>query len=429
MVLLDRLKRYWMRAAWAVVDQGSLPLSQLVLTPLLLARLGRPGFGLWALCLTIISMSPLLSLGAGMATTKHVAADLAAEDRSSAIRTIRAALTIACGCGLLATLAAAYLAPAAAAALFGQMGPPAVTARVLLWSGIVAAIQEVDSVFAGALRGAERFDAGAQIEVAGRAAMVLLLGVLAARSPTASAMLEGLTGVVACKAVAKAWRVAALLGSARCCLPTFAAAPIRRVLRFGAWHWLQTAGTVSFGAADQLLVGGLFGGVALAGYSACLQLSQVVHVLPSVMLQVVFPRVSALGASLDARRGNEILRSATLLAFGVAGALALALALFGSDLLRLWVGAAFAAENARLLLVLVLAHLLLSLNIGGYFVLLGSGRPAVSARVVLLAGACQTLTAIVLAQFGLVALACSRFVYALITSSLYRLARYPTRDE
>jgi hypothetical protein len=100
----------------------------------------------------------------------------------------------------------------------------------------------------------------------------------------------------------------------------------------------------------------------------------------------------------------------------------------GRGLLTWWLGVAFAAEHATLLVVLVLAHVMLAGNVGAYFVLLGSGRPAVSARVVIAAGALQTAAAVLLAPFGLVALACSRFVYAGMTALLYPLARYPLRD-
>jgi len=425
--LLQRLRRHGPRAAWAVVDQGSLPISQLVLTPILLARLGRPGFGLWALSATILGMSQLLSVGAGMATTRHVAADLAKNDRPAAIQAIRAALTIAVAGSLTACLVAAEIAPAVAGTLLAQMGSPPATARVLFLSVIAAAVQEIDAVFSGALRGAERFDIAARIEAGMRIVMVMALTLLVTQSPNVTWLLVGLIGMIAGKAVVKAWRVAKLLGSPLCCLPSFAAGAVRRMLLFGTWHWVQTAGSVLFSAADQLLVGGMFGAAALAGYSVCLQVAQVVHLLPSVMLQIVVPRVSALGTSLDAQRSNEILRAATLFAISVAALLAIAEILCGPSLLRHWIGADFAAENRSLLVALVLAHLLLAANIGPYFVLLGSGRPAVSARVVVLAGGLQATAAVLLAPLGLVAVACSRFVYALATSTLYPLARYPTR--
>jgi O-antigen/teichoic acid export membrane protein len=185
---------------------------------------------------------------------------------------------------------------------------------------------------------------------------------------------------------------------------------------------------VLFTATDQLLIGSLLGAASLTRYSVCLQIAQYVHMLPSVMMQVIFPRVSALGPALGPRRGNEILRSVTVLAISIALMLGLPVIVFAYPLLRVWIGADFAADNYLLLIVLAVVHIALAVNIGGYFVLLGSGRSARSAGIVLAAGAAQSAFAIVIAPFGILAVACNRFLYALLTSFLYRAARFKTHD-
>ena len=62
----------WLRAhsgrgAWAVAEQGINPLVQLTLTPWFLHVLGREDFGVWMFSLTLLGMSQLVSLGAGIA--------------------------------------------------------------------------------------------------------------------------------------------------------------------------------------------------------------------------------------------------------------------------------------------------------------------------------------------------------------------------
>jgi O-antigen/teichoic acid export membrane protein len=94
------------RAAWAVADQGINPLVQLTITPFLLAALGKGDFASWVLGNTFISMSQLVSFGAGIAAVKHVSADLGKGAQPQAIDAIRAALTIA----ILGGAAAALLA-------------------------------------------------------------------------------------------------------------------------------------------------------------------------------------------------------------------------------------------------------------------------------------------------------------------------------
>jgi O-antigen/teichoic acid export membrane protein len=318
-------------------------------------------------------------------------------------------------------------APAIVAAFFSHMGEPGRIAPIVAASGLAAAIQELDNVYAGAMRGAERFDLCGKVEVPARVVMGAVTVYVAWRSGSVHLSFVALMVMMAFKASLKASQVALLFKNASCYLPSIDRSSLRRVFRFGFWQWLQSAGTVLFSAADQLLIGSLLGAAPLARYSVCLQIAQYVHMLPSVMMQIIFPRVSALGPNLDPRQGNEILRSATLASMGIALTLGLPIILLASPILVLWIGADFAADNHWLLIVLVLVHIALAFNIGGYFVLLGSGRAARSAGIVLAAGAAQSGFAILAAPFGILVVACNRLVYALLTAFLYRAARFRAR--
>jgi O-antigen/teichoic acid export membrane protein len=277
------------------------------------------------------------------------------------------------------------------------------------------------------MRGAERFDLCAAVEVPARIAMGAALAVLSVAPVGLRNLFVCLIIMLVIKAALKGWQVARLFGAASC-WPSAASGPLRRVLSFGSWQWLQSAGTIFFSAADQLLIGGLLGPAALARYSACLQIAQNVHMLPSVMTQVIFPRLSALGPSVDAQRSNEILRTSTIVTVGAALVLAIPLIVLAHPLLGIWIGPRFAAENYRLLIVLVVVHLTLAFNVAPYFVLLGSGRAARSAVIVLMAGAAQFVSAVLAAPLGLFIVACTRFVYSLTTALLYRAARYTSHE-
>jgi len=73
--------------------------------------------------------------------------------------------------------------------------------------------------------------------------------------------------------------------------------------------------------------------------------------------------------------------------------------------------------------LLVIIHIVLAINVGAYFILLGSGESARSAKIVLSAGVAQSVVAIILAPFGLFAFACNRLVYAIGTAFLYKAAQ------
>jgi len=416
------------RAVWALADQGTNPLVQLCLTPLLLSKLGKSEFGVWALANAVLGMSQLVSCGAGIAATKHVSADLGAGERLQAIAAVRASLTIALLGGTAAATLAWRFAGSIAAHLFSRMGNPEHIAPVVALSVLAAAVQEIDNVYAGAMRGAERFDLCAKVEVPARICMGLALALLTMWSTSVHVLFAALTLMLTFKAALKASRLAMLLESARCCLPSFAKAPLRRVFRFGGWQWLQLTGSALFNATDQLLIGGLLGAAALARYSVCLQIAQYVHMLPSVLIQVIFPRISALGARLDPREGNAMLRAATLVSVGIASIVGLPIMVLVYPLLTLWVGHDFAASNGLLLAVLVAVHIALAFSVGAYFVMLGSGRSARSAGIQLAAGTVQVAFAFLVAPLGILAIACSRFLYPLLTSFLYRAAQFETFD-
>jgi O-antigen/teichoic acid export membrane protein len=407
-------------AGWSVLEQGAQPALQLLLTPFLLLTLGRDAFAVWALGMTLLSLSQLVSFGAGFATIKHVSADLGAGQ--PAADAVRAALAVALGGGLTAALLASLLAPRVAGAVFPDLARTGQLVSVLALCGWGALVNEVDTVLACALRGAQRFDLAARTEALCRIIMVLAIAWLGMRGAAVAQLFGAWILLMAVKAAVKATQVARMFGAAAIA-PSPRRAPLQRLLRFGGWQWLQSAGTVFFTSADQLLVGSLLGSAALTRYSVCLQLAQYVHLLPSVMLQVIFPRISARGAALEPARANQILTLATLLGVSAAAVLALPLLLFASPLLTAWVGSAFAAENSRLLSVLVLVHVVLAANIGGYYVLLATGRAARSALVVLGAGVAQIAAIVLAAPFGLLAVAASRFLYSLLTASLFRLAR------
>lgn len=422
-------RKHSANAAWVLADQSAMPLLYLVLTPFLISSLGTAGFGLWILGVTVVGMSQLISLGAGIATTKHVSADLASNARASAVTVTRAATLIAATGGVIAVLSALLAAPLLARVVFEAMGSEHSVASLLVMACAAAAIQELDGVYSGALRGAERFDLSAKVEIPTRIVMGIVLSNIAVQTGAVAPVFVAFIALLAAKAALKAWVVSRLFEDARCWLPSAERAPLRRVADFGRWQWLQATGSALFVSMDQLLVGGLLGAQALARYSICLQLAQYVHSIPAVAMQIVFPRVSALGRQLDLEARRALLRSTTLIAFAMAAAIGLVLIAFSYPILSAWIDAQFAAENRGLLVLLVVVNAAVALNIGAYFILLGLGRVSTSARIGLLSAVAQMIAATLFAGFGLIAFACNRFVYALGTLFLYRAAAQPDIKE
>jgi O-antigen/teichoic acid export membrane protein len=143
-------------------------LLQILIAPFLLKTLGIEGFGLWVFAISITGFGQLASVGVGVTTTKHVSADLGAGKPDQAIAATRAALTVALVGGAILLLFIAPLAPFMAEAYFAKMGSVNNVVWALLIGIALLIVQEVDGVFSGALRGAQRYDIAAKVELLSR---------------------------------------------------------------------------------------------------------------------------------------------------------------------------------------------------------------------------------------------------------------------
>lgn len=411
------------RATWSITEQAVGPLLQLALTPFLLRWMGAEEFGLWALVIAITSMGQLASFGAGGATTKHVSADWGAGRRADAVATVRAATTVALAMGLLILALSAWTAVPLASVFFDRMGDTAHVGAALFLAVLLLLAQEIDGVFAAAMRGLQRFDLVARVELLGRLASTAAVAILAWHYRTVIPILAGAILLTACKAVARAVMVNRLLHVRNAHWPSVERKHLRRVTDFGKWQWMQSIGSTLFSVADRLLVGWYFGAADLARYSICLQVAQSVHLLPAAAMQVLFPWISANAATSNAPSGTRLMKwSLASGAFCIV--LPLALALISGPLLSVWIGADFAELGTRLLQVLLFAYGVLAFNIPGHYFLLGLGEARFVSLSNLAAGALSIAISITLLPLGLVAFAAGKLGYGpVILLNYFRLGR------
>lgn len=409
------------RATWSVADQTAGPVLQLLVTPLLLRWLGAAEFGLCMLVLALASIGPMATLGAGTATIKHVSADLGAGRRGDAIAVVRAAASVTLlggGALLLVSLISGRLA---AGTFFARMGDARTVGNALSVGVLILALQELDNVFSSALRGAQRFDLTAKIELVGRFAWGGVTLSLARVFGSAIAVLAGMACLTSLKLIFRALMASRVLNG-RCWSASTDPVQVRRVISFGKWQWVQSGGVVFLATLDKLLVGAWFGAPDLARYSICLQVAQATHVLPSAAMQVAFPWLSTKVA-----RGHQIVGSTLVRQALVSGAccllLPLILFLAGRQVLTLWLGASFAQTNVQLLCVLLVAYGLLAFNVPAHYLLLGLGRVRFLSLSNLAAGTVVAATSVVVAPLGLTAFAAAKLAYGPVTFVNYEVIR------
>lgn len=427
-----RLESHAQRAGWAATEALVGPVALLLISPWLLRQLGAEGFGLWALAVSISSFGSLASLGVGLTTTKHVAADLADKLPGQAIIVTRAGLTVALALGGSVLVLGSLATPWLGRAVFAKMGEPATVALALTAGLCILVLQEVDAVFAGALRGASRFDAVAKIELLSRPVWLSAVAGTAWATNSVNATLAASLGANGLRLMMKAAAANAILGGA-CTRPTGDKEAIARMVKFGTWVWIQGIGAVMFSVVDRLLVGSMFGAVDLGRYTLCMQLAQFVHSLQSAALQTVVPWVS--GRAMQTGRSSfRPLKQVALLG-GLACMVApLAFALASHGILALWISTPFADDNHQLVLLLFASVVILSFSTPGYFVLMGLGDVRFVGLLAIGAGVLALATSVAVASWTALAVsafALGRSVYGLVNvlalPRLWRLGRQAER--
>lgn len=409
--LIIRLRPHAKRASWAVLEQAASPIVFMVLTPFLLRQLGSEQFGLWMLVMAVMGMGQLTSLGAGTATIKHVSADLGAGKPDEAVATIRAAVTTVIFGGVTICSIVVVFAPLIAEMFFAKMGEPLLVSKMIMLAAALIVVQELDNVFASALRGAQRFDLSAKVEFVSRIIWAVCVAVLAWHSHLVFIVLCGVLLFSLVKIGVKAHLVNRLFSVSICYKPIFERVYLKRVIDFGKWQWLQNVGGMMFSVADRLLIGAIFGAADLARYSICLQLAQYLHTIPAAAMQVIFPWLSSKMAKGETTDGMFLYRKSLLMGFAC---LLLPALLFMSSpaILTAWLGERFYTNNIEIELILVVAYSVLAFNVPAHFFLMGLGQAKFVCATNLVAGIVSITAAVLLAPLGLVGFAVAKLFYA-----------------
>jgi O-antigen/teichoic acid export membrane protein len=130
---------------------------------------------------------------------------------------------------------------------------------------------------------------------------------------------------------------------------------------------------------DRFMIGILGSIGAVAYYTAPADMIGRALVVPASMSAILFPAFSSLGAAGAKERMEDFYaRSMKYLIIGLGPALLLVMA-FSRNILRLWLGAAFAEKSALPLQILTVGTFINALGFFPYSLLQGMGRPKITA--------------------------------------------------
>jgi O-antigen/teichoic acid export membrane protein len=419
------------QSGWAMAEYFAYPLMMFAATPIFLHLLGTAQYGQWMLLLTFNGLGGLAGLGMGTAAIKEVSAHRGRGDFLGAADAVRSCLAVTLASSITLSALLIIIGIFAGPALLSKMGDPAIVLHIVVGAAILIALEQIDTVFAGAIRGMERFDISARIEASAKFAMVICALATAWFTHQLEPVIWVTIGVTVLRAAIKAI-IAARILSAGPLTPHWNQAQVARVFAFGKWTWTQSIGAAMFATADRMIVGSVLGADALARYSVCLQLAQQIQTIPAAGAQVLFPMISR-----RMEQGEDVKHFAFKAMFWLtlfAAVLAAPVILFSHLILSLWVGGQIADQASSVLAILAVGFALLAINNVPHFVLLGLDDARSVAWINIGAGLLAVAMSIILIpKIGLIGAASGRMAYAsaiclLIAIMIRRLGK-PTHGE
>jgi O-antigen/teichoic acid export membrane protein len=404
----------------------------IVLSPLILHRLGDEAFSLWILVFTVTSYFALLDFGIRSSIVKYTATFTATDNADHLSRYLSTSLAfysvVAVLVVLLTAVGSLYLNVffKIPSALLGS-------ARMLfVLSGIGVGLSFPLTVFTAILEGLQKFSV-LQLTQAGmhvvRAALICIAlitgkGLLAIG---AIAVISGVLGYVLLATIT-IWTMPVRLSVAHVEITA-----LYKMAGYGVFALLIAMAEKLRFQSDAVVIGAFLSASAITGFSIAGKLVEYSGYAVRGMSQVFVPMSSHFHAVGDLNRlqrtfiaGN---RACALIVFPIC----MTLVIMGRSIIEVWVGSRYIASYSVLVLLLVPRSLYLAQSTSTK-ILLGMGRHRTLASVLLLEGASNLLLSLILVRpLGLLGVALGTAIPLTCTSILFlpehvcRLLRLPLR--
>lgn len=345
----------------------------LVVTPVLLHRLGAEGFGAWTLALTIAGYVGMVELGLGVATVRQLASSLALGDSERASIVASSARTtylVMAGAGVV-VLGVLVTAPGMVVNTGGVSADRTRVAVAILGIGYLLSL--IASVYPAIAIGAGRADLGTTIGIvvrvataAAQVAVVLVTDSLVALSLVTAVGVVG--GMLAVRAVTRRFFPGVIVRF------DLARRTVVRLLLSSGWRnaAIAIAAAVAI-QSDVIVVGAILGPVAVATYGIAVRASTMAISLATRATDVLVPTFAHATEREDTRRTVTALRESVFLTRAILVPALVVFVAFGKPLLELWLGDAPANTNVVLVL-LVLGAVVAAPGHSSFILLTGMNR-------------------------------------------------------
>ena len=405
-----------MRALWSACDAAAGPASTLATLAALVRALSATDYGVLVIALAVSGLSMAINPAIAATTTKFIS-ELSGQ-RKSGGRTIAGVITVS----LMAVALIDFVLLLGTVAFNEPLslwvfGTAVERARhvgeVLLLAVLSIGIQQIEAVLAAAIKGLERFRRQALIEIGSRVALTAVVIYVALRTRSLEFILIAQCTMYMLSMLVRAVALRGLLPDKRL-FELSGLAEAGALFKYGGWMWLTALAGVAYTSADRIIIGRSLGAASAGQYNIYVQITQLIHFIPSSLLAFSFPAFSRLAAQGSTRR-SEIARSyrSYLLAVSVSSlGMAAAMIVLWPLIFRILAGTGFAADRFGAPGLLTVNFLLLACNVAPYYLLLALGHArAVSMITIASMLAALLLMAVLIPRYGLEGAAVARLAY------------------
>jgi O-antigen/teichoic acid export membrane protein len=417
-----------MRALWSALDAAAGPASTLATLAALVRALSASDYGILVIALAASGLSMAVNPAIAATTTKFVS-ELSGQPKSGG-RTVAGVMTVAMMVVVLIDLAlllgTAEFNERLSLWVFGAaVAHTRHVGRILVLAVLSIGTQQIEAVLAAALRGLERFRRQALIELLSRAALTAVVIQVAWHTRSLEMILIAQCAVYLTSMLVRALALRRLLPDQRL-FDLSGKAGAGALLRYGGWMWLTALAGVAYTSADRIIIGRSLGAAAAGQYNIYVQITQLIHFIPSSVFAFSFPAFSRLAAPGSTGGGDirRAYRSYLITVSLSALAMAAAMVIFWPFILRMLAGTGFDGGRFSAPELLTVNFLLLACNVVPYYLLLALGR----AGTVSMITTASMLTALVLMallipRYGLEGAALARLAYGVGSLMLLQRAQ------
>jgi len=345
-----------------------------VAMPAIVRGLGVDRFGILSFAWAILGYFTLFDLGLGRATTMFAASMVGSGRTAELPRLAWTSLVLSVALGLVGTTVLAVLTPALVGRLL-HLGPDLAVQTSLVFLLVAATLPAVlvSNTLRGVLEAHQRFGLVNMVTIPTSAAMFVLpvVGV---------AVGFELPGIVALLAAS---RVAAAVAFLCLCLVVVPAMRgerrvdrriARPLLAYGGWVTLSNMVGSSLTYLDRFAIGAVLTSAAVGYYTAPYDTVTRLWVIPSSIVNALFPAVSASAARGEHATVKNLAGPSMKYLLLAVGPVAVVLIVWAPEILTIWLGADFARHSALVFRLLAAGVLINCVAFVPFSVLQAIGR-------------------------------------------------------